>query len=204
MNQAIAQSKTNKQKRNKLDKRQAVLDAALTLFVENGFHGTSTASIAKHAGVATGTLFHHFATKDAILTELFVTIKTRFASEITSKAALNGDFEHDANALWQQAIDWALANPLQQAFFLHFSLSSEIPSNTRNMAMHDILGFLVDMLKQGQQQGELCQYPIELMLENCHGQYLAAIRFFTDNPQLGIDPNHRNASFQLFWRAIKA
>lgn len=45
------------------DKRQAILETALRLFVDQGFHGTSTASIAKQAGVATGTLFHHFPTK---------------------------------------------------------------------------------------------------------------------------------------------
>ena len=48
---------------SKIDKKQAILDTALTLFVSQGFYATSTASIAKTAGVATGTLFHHFASK---------------------------------------------------------------------------------------------------------------------------------------------
>lgn len=37
----------------KLDKREQLLQAALELFAEQGFRGTSTAQIAKHAGVAT-------------------------------------------------------------------------------------------------------------------------------------------------------
>jgi AcrR family transcriptional regulator len=49
------------------EKKQQIMNAALKLFVENGFHGTSTAEIAKTAGVATGTLFHHFKTKQELI-----------------------------------------------------------------------------------------------------------------------------------------
>ncbi|MFZ2497575.1 MAG: TetR/AcrR family transcriptional regulator [Methanosarcina sp.] len=40
------------------DKRKAIIEAALKLFMERGFHGASTAHISKEAGVATGTLFN--------------------------------------------------------------------------------------------------------------------------------------------------
>ncbi|WP_257984928.1 TetR/AcrR family transcriptional regulator, partial [Shewanella sp. 11B5] len=56
------------------DKKQAILHSALQLFVNKGFNATSTASIAKAAGVATGTLFHHFPTKKDIMNQLFLSI----------------------------------------------------------------------------------------------------------------------------------
>ena len=49
------------------EKEQKILDTSLKLFVERGFHGTSTAEIAKTAGVATGTLFHYFKTKEELI-----------------------------------------------------------------------------------------------------------------------------------------
>ena len=75
------------------DKRDKILQAALELFAEQGFRGTSTAQIAKHAGVATGTLFHHFESKEALYLELlsdwltyideeFQKIQTRSSSAI--------------------------------------------------------------------------------------------------------------------------
>ncbi|MCW5843897.1 MAG: helix-turn-helix transcriptional regulator [Caldilinea sp.] len=42
------------------DKKQQLLEASIDLFAREGFWNTSTASIAKHAGVATGTLFNYF------------------------------------------------------------------------------------------------------------------------------------------------
>nr|WP_283103365.1 TetR/AcrR family transcriptional regulator [Shewanella aestuarii] len=180
------------------------MDSALALFVSQGFHATSTASIAKAAGVATGTLFHHFPSKDSIINHLFLNIKQEFANTITSNSQVIGDIELDANALWQSAIDWAIAQPLKQKFFLQFSLSAEINAATRQQAMNGILRFIVELIEKGQQQNIVAHYPIDLLLENCHGQYLAAIRFFTDHPELGKDASHRHASFQLFWKAIKA
>jgi len=192
----------------KVEKKQAILDSALHLFVEQGFHATSTASIAKKAGVATGTLFHHFANKSALLNHLFITIKQAFADDISQALASTvsdgKDIKSDTEYLWQQAIDWALRNPMQQRFFLQYSMSSDIEPSVRDQAMHSVLHFIVVLIEQGQQQKIIADFPLPLMLENCHGQYLAAIRYFTDNPQLGDDPAQRNASFELFWRSMKA
>ncbi len=51
-------------KKQVTDKRTTIMKAALKLFTERGFHGTSTAQISREAGVATGTLFNYFPTKE--------------------------------------------------------------------------------------------------------------------------------------------
>lgn len=201
-------SKTVSPKVQKKDKKQALLDSALALFVEQGFHATSTASIAKKAGVATGTLFHHFATKDDLLNYLFISVKQEFADDINHTLAhmdnVGKDLKSDAEKLWQQAIDWALLHPIKQKFFMQYSMSNDIDAQTREQAMSSVLNFLVVLIEQGQQQKIIADFPIALMLENCHGQYLAAIRYFSDNPQWGSDLSQRQASFELFWRSMKA
>ena len=49
------------------DTRQDTLDAALDLFAENGFFGTSMREIARKVGVRESALYHHFRSKEAIL-----------------------------------------------------------------------------------------------------------------------------------------
>jgi AcrR family transcriptional regulator len=56
--------------KSKIDKRSALLQAALELFAEHGFNGSPTSLIAKRAGVASGTLFFHFKSKDELIHEL--------------------------------------------------------------------------------------------------------------------------------------
>lgn len=44
-------------------------EAALHLFAEHGYDKTTTAQVARHAGVSEMTLFRHFASKEALLVE---------------------------------------------------------------------------------------------------------------------------------------
>lgn len=46
--------------------RQAIIDAAYTLFIEKGYHGTSLRHIAQAAGIALGGIYNHFANKEEI------------------------------------------------------------------------------------------------------------------------------------------
>jgi len=49
------------------DRQDQILDAAVHLFAEQGFHKTTTREIAEAAGVAEGTLYNYFASKDELL-----------------------------------------------------------------------------------------------------------------------------------------
>ena len=188
---------------SRIDKKQAILDTALTLFVSQGFYATSTASIAKQAGVATGTLFHHFASKEALMNHLYLSIKQEFADAIQLQISQKGELKKDAQHLWQVAITWAMDNPLKQEFFQQYSMSPSIASEVRLQAMNSILGFMGELFNQGQKTGVLADYPLPLMLESCHGQYLAATRYFLDNPESWKDEAFQQASFAMFWNAMK-
>ncbi|MGG5255256.1 TetR/AcrR family transcriptional regulator [Neobacillus sp. SM06] len=61
---AISQAK-NKQEMT--EKQQRVFEAAISLFAEKGYASTSTSEIAKAAGVAEGTIFRHFGSKENLL-----------------------------------------------------------------------------------------------------------------------------------------
>jgi TetR/AcrR family fatty acid metabolism transcriptional regulator len=54
-----------------VDKRRAILDAAIRVFARQGYHATRVADIADEAGVAYGLVYHYFRSKEAVMTELF-------------------------------------------------------------------------------------------------------------------------------------
>lgn len=51
--------------------RDRVLDAAVELFAKQGYDGTSVAQVIAQAGVAKGGFYHHFASKQALLYEVY-------------------------------------------------------------------------------------------------------------------------------------
>ena len=53
------------------DARTRVLDAAVDLFAEHGYDGTSVSQVIARAGVAKGGFYHHFASKEALLYEVY-------------------------------------------------------------------------------------------------------------------------------------
>lgn len=53
------------------EKRKVILDAAIRVFADHGYHGARVGDIAEHAGVAHGLLYHYFASKDDVLRTIF-------------------------------------------------------------------------------------------------------------------------------------
>jgi AcrR family transcriptional regulator len=65
-------------------KRTAILRAAVREIAQSGL-GAPTAQIAQRAGVAAGTLFTYFATKEQLLNELYVALKSEAYARINAK-----------------------------------------------------------------------------------------------------------------------
>ena len=92
-------------------KREAVLNSTLTLIRQYGFHGTPMSMIAKHAGVAAGTIYHYFTSKDDLINALYDHVSSKLVA-----ALLVGDDE---------------ANPYKERFFrcmmnhYHFYLKNQ-------------------------------------------------------------------------------
>lgn len=67
--------------------RDRILDAAEKLLIESGLSGVSVESVATAAGVSKGAFFHHFKTKDAMLTAILDRFIEWAAKKITARAA---------------------------------------------------------------------------------------------------------------------
>lgn len=87
--------------------KKKVLTTALKLFANNGFHGTTTAKIAKEARVSEGTIYKYFSSKEDLLISLLqpilTGIKTSFFNSLDSKQLAN---KHDLTAL----VDFIVTN----------------------------------------------------------------------------------------------
>lgn len=183
------------------DKRRQILDAALALCAEDGLQGAATARIAKAAGVANGTLFHHFPSKELLIQCLYQDVKERLGAAI-SEADPALPLKEQARHYWRQAMGWMQENPNELRFVLGFFHSPLLARSLRSQILRDTLRFLPLLLAQGQASGELMRAPEALMLEVCQSQFLACASLFVDSPELGQDPHWQASAFALFWSAI--
>ena len=71
-------------KSQKIETRQKIVAAGLRLVRESGFGKTTTGAIAREIGKAHGTVFVHFATREALVFELVRTIGSELTDRLSS------------------------------------------------------------------------------------------------------------------------
>lgn len=185
-----------------VDKRQALLKAALTLFTEHGFHGTPTSKIAKEAGVATGTLFHYFKTKEELINQLYLEIKKELTRDlsvgISDERTMRGKF----HKMWLNFITWGINSPEEFQFFMQFSSSPYISNLTREEAIQH-LRFIRDLIEEGKRQEILKDMPTDLLFDITTGTAHVMTLHFLNNPKKFADEDYKEMAFRLCWDCIK-
>ncbi|MBE0577427.1 MAG: TetR/AcrR family transcriptional regulator [Desulfuromonadales bacterium] len=71
-----------------MTRRETLLDAAIALFAEKGYNGTSTSEIVEKAGVAQGTLFYHFKNKEGMLLTILENILNEYLQDMEEVASV--------------------------------------------------------------------------------------------------------------------
>ena len=117
------------------DRKQQILSAATTLFLEQGV-GVSTARIAKAAGVSNGTLFNAFPTKQILIDAIYKHAKVAmFAS-----APCFGDAPFNRSNLranWGGYLNWASENP-ETRRVMHLMLDAGLASAETQREVNNI------------------------------------------------------------------
>jgi TetR/AcrR family fatty acid metabolism transcriptional regulator len=73
------------------DKPQQIIDAAVRVFARNGYYNSKVSDIAREAGIASGTIYLYFKTKDEILVTLFREKMAGFVSHVGETIATEPD-----------------------------------------------------------------------------------------------------------------
>jgi AcrR family transcriptional regulator len=82
---------TTGRKRDPDDKRRKIFDAALQVFTEHGFHESTMDEIAAASGVAKGTVYRYFASKEDLLDHLLKSTSRRIAERFAGAFVSGGD-----------------------------------------------------------------------------------------------------------------
>jgi AcrR family transcriptional regulator len=84
------------------DKREAILAAALRLLALHGLHDTPMSALAREAGVAAGTLYLYFPSKEALINDLYLVLsRSRDLAIVTAGDSLDDAAGIPHAELWQ-------------------------------------------------------------------------------------------------------
>jgi AcrR family transcriptional regulator len=106
-----------------LNKQEEILKSALKLFVEFGFHNTPTSKIAKEAGVANGTLFHYYKTKEDLILALYTSIKSKLSIRLYASTDPEKGYKELLETIYMNTLNWAREHPQEFYFTQQFNTS---------------------------------------------------------------------------------
>ncbi|ORE86421.1 transcriptional regulator TetR family protein [Oceanococcus atlanticus] len=186
-----------------MSKRQDILDTAVELFVRQGVDNTPTSQISKVAGVATGTLFHHFHSKDEILSALVLDIRESVHAAVMAASGHMADYNYKCRfeAMWLAFIRWAMKHPNQ--FHFRTQIESRVNLDEETQRQVDRLqGEFDEIARQGVEMGLLKPLPIEFLTGFAHHQGTYITAYFIENPKHFADDAFRKRCFSCTWDSI--
>ncbi|MFT4074337.1 MAG: TetR/AcrR family transcriptional regulator [Asticcacaulis sp.] len=181
-------------------RQEELMDAALALFVEKGIAATSIDEIVTAAGVSKGGFYHHFASKDALLTALQDRYVSRFlAILVEAQSRLpEDDWRGRMNVWLRTGIDLFFEElRVHDVVFHEFA-----PADRREMNQNPVVDYMEAFLKAGTAAGAWqADYPrlLAVMLFN-------ALHGACDEVVLSPDMMDHETLIEtlqaFFWRAV--
>lgn len=182
------------------NKRNAILDAATRLFAERGLTAAPTSEISKLAGVAEGTLFTYFKTKDDLINALYREIKLELADAMMSDFPRKKNVRVRLQHVWDRYVNWGITNPKQRKVLAQLTVSEVLTKESRDAGSAPFVEFqtmIRDAIERRVVRNDL---PAELISKSLAALVEATIDLTVSNPSKA--KTYRDSGFQMFWAGI--
>jgi len=182
------------------DKRNAILDAAARLFAERGLTAAPTSEISKQAGVAEGTLFTYFKTKDDLINALYREIKLELAVAMMSDYPRTKNVRIRLRHVWDRYVNWGIANPKQRKALAQLQVSEVLSKESRDAGSAPFVEFQIMIRDAIEQRVFRNDLPVELIAKSLAALVEATIDLTMANPSKA--KKYRDSGLQIFWAGI--
>jgi AcrR family transcriptional regulator len=182
------------------DKRNAILDAAARVFAERGLAAAPTSEISKQAGVAEGTLFTYFKTKDDLINTLYRAIKLELADAMMSDFPRKKNVRTKLQHFWNRYVKWGIENPEQRKVLGQLNVSEALTKESRDAGSAPFVEFQTMMRDAIEARVFRNDVPVELISKSLGALVEATIDLMASNPARA--KRYRESGFQMYWSAL--
>lgn len=182
-------------------KRERILDAALGLFAERGFHGTSVPEIAEAAGVAAGTIYRYFESKEHLVNALYQAHKRQLGHALSDAFPWNAPMREQLRQVWARVVAYGEQNPRALAFLERHHHAPYLDDESRRIeAQLHAMG--VAAIQAAQSAQSVKEGPPDLIIAFLFGVYGGMMREVWAG-RLEPTPAMWTRAEELLWEAIR-
>ena len=164
-------------KTHRLNSKNEISKAALGLFIKKGIKATTTREIARKAGIAEGTIYRHFKSKNDIASELFLNYMTVFRDRLSEAERKSNHPRESIKEMINAFFYFAKTEPKAYNYIMagHYS---ELPKITTNFSKpKDVF---VNAIKKGIAKGDFTKMDENLGAALVIGMITRSILFFNN------------------------
>ncbi|MBN1252160.1 MAG: TetR/AcrR family transcriptional regulator [Bacteroidales bacterium] len=183
-----------------MTRKEKILETMLNLIAKQGIQATPMSQIAKEAGVAAGTIYHHFKSKEEIINEIYLNKKRDLGKLIENNINTDNDIKTQFFEMWKAIFYYYIENPLvfsfsQQVYNTH-AITEETKKNGEKF--YDKIFFL---FQEGINAGHYIEMDVQLMTELIYSNISKLAELYISN-SLNLSPKILNDAISFSWRAI--
>jgi len=182
-----------------MNKRDAILNAALELLVEKGVHNTPMSEIAKAAGTGMGTIYNYFPNKEELINEIYTDIKEQEEAlflEVNTDQPIKTQFENYLTVI----IEFFIHYPSYFKFLQQLEASPIITEENKAKGRKSV-EIVAALLKSGQQDRIIKKINIDEILVFIGGTISSYLKRHLNPSEKKRSPlaNH----MRMVWDGIK-
>lgn len=142
------------------ERRQEILNAALKVFANHGYHSASVSMVAKEAGVSKGLMYNYFESKEAVLLTL---VNDLFDHVVELMRIVPGEvFTRERFIeLIEISIDVAVKEPERWKLYMSLGFQPEVTPILMETMMPKVMPFMMSMSQYFHSKGH--EDPVTMM-----------------------------------------
>jgi AcrR family transcriptional regulator len=160
------------------DKREEIMQAALELIAEQGFHGAPMAMIAGRAGVGAGTIYRYFESKGVLIDGIFSDLERKVVEYLQQGYSLNRPLRDRFIYLSTMIIRYFMANAVHFKFIEQYINSPYGVTLRRERLLEKArdIDLFRNLLQEGIDRQALKDLPLPLHFALAFGPILSLLR----------------------------
>ncbi len=182
-------------------KREAILTAALELFATRGFHGTAVPLVAERAGVGAGTVYRYFASKEALVNEIYQRWKLTFSREVLHRFPVGEPPRVQFIELWKRMGKFSSEHKHVVEFL---ELQHHAPYLTLDSLRieQEVMDMIVRFVREAQAKDALKQMEPDLIIALVTGAFAGLVKA-AQNGTVNLTPELMAQTAECVWEAFR-
>jgi len=160
------------------DKRNEIIQAALELIAEKGFHGAPMAMIAEKSGVAVGTIYRYFENKDVLINALYHELEEMLMATLQTDYSAEKPFRERFLLIGTTILRYFISFPVHFRYLEQYHNSPYGVSLRRDRLLSNVddVDIVKQLFTQGIAQQVLKDFPLAVLFDLAFGPLVALAR----------------------------